>query len=92
MMKFAALHRCRRAATGRSLPADRYTTVAGEKKYTALNSLDRFEDSQYVCLQRQKNSTAMRELGVTGLRGTLAVSAGPTVEPDPDNAGGGKQP
>lgn len=34
--------------------------------------------------------TALRELGWTGLRGTLTPTVSPTVEPDPDNAGGGK--
>jgi hypothetical protein len=35
---------------------------------------------------------ASRELGSTGLRGTLFYDKilSPTVEPDPDNAGGGK--
>jgi hypothetical protein len=31
----------------------------------------------------------IRELGETGLRGTQCIVRGPTVEPDPDNAGGG---
>ena len=44
----------------------------------------------YYLVELKAKIKLCRELGGTGLRGTLFESASPTVEPDPDNAGVGK--
>ena len=60
-----------------------------------INDLNVLTPASYEAISIRSYSTsymANRELGGTGLRGTLFYhkNLSPTVEPDPDNAGGGK--
>ena len=54
--------------------------------YCVQKSLDILYDLRHTPLK------ICRELVLIGLRGILSTIMDPTVEPDPDNAGGGKKP